>query len=190
MIIWRGHGRWLWCAAFEVTLALKRWRKRQFWRLKCIVHPILLYIVGKPWMSTFQCRWEHIIWSSTARVILLWRCRGQLASLQVATMFVYAHCGAVFSLNFSVHHAVPYMLGKLSIPTFHCFLNHLIWSSVAQVILVGSIPLVCMCGANVCQKAWGKRWRKLFSSRVCKCGANVCQKVWGKRWRKLFSSRV
>ena len=151
MIIWRGHGRWLWCAAFEVTLALKRWRKRQFWRLKCNVHPILLYIVGKPWMSTFQCFWKHINWSSTARVILCWRCRGQLASLQVATMFVYAHFGAVFSLNFSVHHAVPYMLGKLLIPTFQCFLNHLIWSSVAQVILVGSIPLVCLvvCGANV-----------------------------------------
>ena len=102
-------------------------------------------------MSTFQCRWKRIIWSSTARVILRRRCRGQLASLQVATMFVYAHCGAVFSLNFSVHHAVPYMLGKLLIPTFQCFLNHLIWSSVAQVILVGSIPLqaVVVCGANV-----------------------------------------
>ncbi|QHO41204.1 polyprotein [Arachis hypogaea] len=46
---------------------------------------------------------------------------------------------------------VPYMLGKLLIPTFQCFLNHLIWSSVAQVILVGSIPLqaVVVCGANV-----------------------------------------
>ena len=103
-------------------------------------------------MSTFHCRWKRIIWSSTARVILRRRCRGQLASLQVATMFVYAHCGAVFSLNFSVHHAVPYMLGKLLIPTFQCFLNHLIWSSVAQVILVGSIPLACLVAATLAKK--------------------------------------
>ena len=136
MIIWRGHGCWLWCAAFEVTLALKRWRKRQFWRLKCIVHPILLYIFGKPWMSTFQRLWKRIIWSSKARVTLLGKWRGQLALLQVDTMFIFALSGQVFSLKFSVHHVVPYMLGKLWNPTFQCHWNHLIWSFVAQVMRV------------------------------------------------------
>ena len=82
-------------------------------------------------------------------------------------MFVYAHCGAVFSLNFSVHHAVPYMLGKLLIPTFQCFLNHLIWSSVAQVILVGSIPLqaVVVCGANVSLKVRGLTLAQTFGAQ-------------------------
>ena len=114
-------------------------------------------------MSTFQCLWKRINWSSTARVILRRRCRGQLASLQVATMFVYAHCGAVFSLNFSVHHAVPYMLGKLLIPTFQCFLNHLIWSSVAQVILVGSIPLVCLVAPTFAKKLEANVGASFFS---------------------------
>ena len=122
-------------------------------------------------MSTFQCLWKHIIWSSTARVILRRRCRGQLASLQVATMFVYAHCGAVFILNFSVHHAVPYMLGKLLIPTFQCFLNHLIWSSVAQVILVGSIPLVCLV-------VWRQRLPKSLRQTLAQAFSPLGMLVW------------
>ena len=150
MIIWRGHGRWLWCAAFEVTFASNVGENASSGGSNVLSTPYYYTLLESPW-----CLLSNAVESTLfgALQLELYSVEGAEASWPHCRLppCSFMHIAGQFSPSISVHHAVPYMLGKLLIPNFQCFLNHLIWSSVAQVILVGSIPLVCLvvCGANV-----------------------------------------
>ena len=79
---WRGHS-WSWTPVCNVFLAFNS-RIGQgvgIWTPVCVIKTRakyeLLYIAGKPWMSTFQCNWKRAILSSVAPENPLWVQGGQ-----------------------------------------------------------------------------------------------------------------
>ena len=111
----RGH-LWSWTPVFVPVWAFnssfwsvsgagrQNWAENWRWTPVYIVYPYakyrLLYIAGKPWMSTFQRNWKHAISSSVAPENPLWVQGGQnpTASESFFNLWVWF---LLTSLNFS-----------------------------------------------------------------------------------------
>ena len=112
---WRGHS-WSWTPAFVPVWALnstlqlvsgagrQNWAESWRWTPVCVIYSWpkygLLYIAGKPWISTFQRNWKRAISSSVAPENPLWVQGGQNPTASAVLLSAFFRV-LLKSLNFN-----------------------------------------------------------------------------------------